>query len=97
MIASLLAFAVVGAALIAAGARLGRRAFLVAAVPSLATAVWVTAQLPAVTDGDPLEQRVGWVSDLDLAIDLRLDGLAATMSLVVTGVGILVLLYAARY
>ncbi len=97
MIASLVAFAAVGFALIAAGGRLGRRAFVIAAVPSVAAAVWVLTRLGAVTDEVPVVQHVGWVSGLDLSIDLRLDGLAATMSLVVTGVGVLVLLYAARY
>ena len=53
MIASLLSFAVVGLALVAFGARLGRRAFLVAAAVPAATTIWVCTQLGRVTGGDP--------------------------------------------
>src|SRR3954447_2115733 len=97
MIVSLLSFAAVGLALVAFGARLGRRAFLVAIVVPAATTIWVCTQLGRVTDGDPPTAHLEWVRDLDLSIDLRLDGLAATMSLIVAGVGVLVLAYAARY
>ena len=97
MIATLLAFAVVGAALVAFGARLGRRAFLLGAIVPAATTLWVATQLSAVTDGRPVTETMHWAGELGLSVDLRLDGLAATMSLIVAGVGVAVLLYAARY
>jgi multicomponent Na+:H+ antiporter subunit A len=97
VIVSLLSFAVVGVALVAFGERLGHRAFLVGAVVPAATFVWVCTQLGQVTDGTPPTEQVSWVPDLGLAVDLRLDGLAATMSLIVCGVGVLILLYSARY
>src|SRR3712207_5103369 len=97
MIASLVAFAVIGVGLVAFGARLGRRAFLVGAVPAVAVTVWVAAQLGEVTAGAPVTERIQWVGRLGLTIDLRLDGLAATMSLLIAAVGVAVLFYAARY
>ena len=97
MVVSLAVFAVVGIALVAFGAPLGRRAFWVAELPLIGAGVWVATQLGPVTAGDSVTEHVRWVSALDLSIDLRLDGPAATMSLVVCGVGVVVLAYAARY
>src|SRR6185369_4596396 len=60
-------------------------------------AVWTVWQLPEVTSGATIEQHAPWARSLGLAIDLRLNGLAATMSLIVAGVGVLVMVYATRY
>jgi multicomponent Na+:H+ antiporter subunit A len=97
MIVSLAAFAVVGVVLLACGGRLGRRAFLVGAIVPAATAVWVAGHVGEVVRGEPVVERVRWVGGLDLAVVLRLDGVAAIMSLVVTVVGVAVLGYAYRY
>jgi multicomponent Na+:H+ antiporter subunit A len=97
MAASLVGFTVVGLALVAFGGRLGRRAFLVGCLPFAAAAVWVVAHLGDVTAGRPVAEHGPWVATLGLAVDLRLDGLAATMSLIVTLVGVAVLVYASRY
>ncbi len=97
MIVSLAAFAGIGVLLVAFGGRLGRRAFLVAAIPMVGAAVWVAAQLGAISDGRSIFEHASWVGGLGLNIDLQLDGLAATMSLIVTIVGAAVLVYAARY
>jgi multicomponent Na+:H+ antiporter subunit A len=97
MIVALAACALVGFGLVAFGGRLHRRAFVVAAVPLAATAVWVATRLGAVTSGRPVTEHVGWVGGLDLSVDLRLDGLAATMSLVISVIGVAVLVYAVRY
>ena len=97
MIVSLAAFAVVGFWLIAFGARLGRRVYVAGALPAGFAAVWVATQLGRVTGGAPISEQFVWVAGLDLAVDLRLDGLAATMSLVVAVVGVLVFVYAAHY
>ena len=97
MIALLVGFAAVGVLLIAFGARIGRHAFTLGAVPAVAAAVWVMAQLDGLIDGTVLTERVAWVGLLGLSIDLRLDGFAATMSLVIAVVGVAVLLYASRY
>jgi multicomponent Na+:H+ antiporter subunit A len=97
MIVSLASFAVVGFGLLVFGERLHRWAFLVAAVVPATTLVWVCTQLPQVTDGTPPSEQFRWVRALGLSVELRLDGLAATMSLVVCSVGVLVFLYAAHY
>jgi len=97
MIISLISFGVVGFGLLLFGERLGLRAFLAAAVVPAATLVWACTQLGAVTDGTPPTEHFAWVRDLGLSVDLRLDGLAATMTLIVCGVGVLVLVYAAHY
>jgi multicomponent Na+:H+ antiporter subunit A len=97
MIALLVLLAVVGFGLIALGARLGQRAFLVGALPMAAALVWVVVQLPQITSGTVIGQRVGWVPDLGLDVDLRLDGLSATLALIVAGVGVAVMVYAACY
>ncbi|MGD9997110.1 MAG: hydrogen gas-evolving membrane-bound hydrogenase subunit E [Ilumatobacteraceae bacterium] len=97
MIACLIAFAVVGSALMAAGARLGRRAFLVAAIAPAVSAIWVATQLRGVTRDSPVTEQVRWIGGLDLTIALRLDGTAGIMSLVISVVGVAVLCYAFRY
>ncbi|MDX2340687.1 Na+/H+ antiporter subunit A [Micrococcus sp. M4NT] len=89
----------------------GRQGFyLLAAVPA-AGFLWVLAQLPhvlalqeALDAGAPapaeaahLERTVPWVPYLDIDLAFRLDALAAFMSLIVLGVGALVLAYCARY
>lgn len=97
MIVLLATFAVVGLALVAFGARLGRHAFTVGAVPAAAATFWVAAQLSTIIDGSPVTESAAWIGALDLSIDLRLDGFAATMSLIITSVGVAVLAYAGRY
>jgi multicomponent Na+:H+ antiporter subunit A len=97
MIVVLLASAVVGLGLIACGARLGRHAFLVALAPVALALGTTIAWLGDATGGVPRLEHASWVTGLDLSVDLRMDGPAATMSLVVAGVGVLVLLYAWRY
>ena len=97
MIVSLLSFALVGVALVAFGERLGLRAFLIGAAVPAATFVWLCTQLGQVTDGTPPTEQFEWVPAVGLTVDLRLDGLAATMSLIVCGVGVLILLFSAQY
>jgi len=97
MIVVLVIFAFVGVGLLAFGNRLGRGAFVVGSLPPLAATVWVGCQLAGVTGGRVVEEHFGWVGGLRLAADLRLDGLAATMSLVIAGVGVLIFMYSAGY
>ena len=59
--------------------------------------VWAAAQIPAVLDGGSRSTQLQWVPALSLSIDLRLDALAMMMTLVIAGIGTLVLLYSARY
>ncbi len=74
-------------------ARLGRRAFYPLALVPLGSLAWVLAHWPGP------EQRidVAWVPQLSMNINLRFDHLAAIMSVLVLGVGSLVLFYCAQY
>jgi multicomponent Na+:H+ antiporter subunit A len=90
----------VGALLIAASRRAVARpgpAFAVAAIPSAATFVWLLTALPDVTDGGVRTAHVEWIPQLGVDLDLRLDGFAAVMLLLVAGIGVLVVAYAWRY
>ncbi|MGK2949183.1 MAG: hydrogen gas-evolving membrane-bound hydrogenase subunit E [Acidimicrobiales bacterium] len=83
--------------MLGAGQRLGRRAFLVAAVAPLATVGWALSVAPSVLDGEPETAAVGWVPELGLALDLRLDAFALLMVGLVSGIGVLVFVYAHSY
>lgn len=76
--------------------RVGRSAFYaIAAVPA-ASFVWVLVEgLRAGPEG--WSQVIPWLPSLELAIALRTDSLAWVMSLIVLGIGALVLAYCARY
>ncbi|HLS49152.1 MAG TPA: Na+/H+ antiporter subunit A [Actinomycetaceae bacterium] len=78
-------------------ARWGRRVFLAIALVPAAAAVWAAAQTPTILRGEAIEVSVTWVSALDMHLDFRLDGLAWLMTLLVGGVGALVLAYCAAY
>jgi multicomponent Na+:H+ antiporter subunit A len=90
-------YAATGIGLIAFGAGLRRRAFLVGALPFGGTIVWAGLKLAAVVSGHPVSERADWVGGLGLTIDLRVDGLAMTMSLIIAVVGVAVLVYASDY
>ncbi|WP_341359476.1 Na+/H+ antiporter subunit A [Georgenia sp. M64] len=76
---------------------LGRRAFLVLAAAPASAAVWAAAVSGRVLAGDHPEQVVAWVPSLQLELAFRLDTLSWLMTLVVGGVGALVLVYSAAY
>ena len=76
---------------------LSRNGLIVLALLPGATTVWALAQLPAVLDGGSRSTSMQWVPSLSLSIDLRLDALSMIMTLVVAGIGTLVLLYSGRY
>jgi len=76
------------------GRRLGRHSLLVGAVPPAATTVWCAtrlgADLPATAD-------LTWVKGLDLAMTFRVDAFVDVMTLIVSGIGVLVFVYAHGY
>lgn len=76
---------------------LGRGGMLALALLPGATTVWAAAQIPAVLDGGSRLSQTAWVPALSLSIDLRLDALSMVMTLVIAGIGTLVLLYSGRY
>jgi multicomponent Na+:H+ antiporter subunit A len=76
----------------------GRNAFYgLAAVPA-ASFAWLLCQHPAVYSGEgAVAEVVPWIPGLRLELAFRMDPLAWVMSLLVLGVGSLVLVYCARY
>ena len=59
--------------------------------------MWLIAQMPTIFDHHTVDQTVTWIPQLGLDIDLRLDGFSALMVLLISGLGVLVCLYAVRY
>ena len=79
--------------------RWGRAAFYALAAVPAASFVWLLAQYPNVysdTAPSPVLD-IPWIPVLDLNLTFRMDQLAWLMSLLVLGVGALVLAYCARY
>ena len=58
---------------------------------------WLVSQSRAVLDGDTPTVDIDWVPQIALSISLRLDGFGLLMGLLVSGIGVLVLLYSAAY
>ncbi|NIZ89743.1 Na+/H+ antiporter subunit A [Kineococcus rubinsiae] len=76
---------------------LDRRAFPLLALAPLATTVWAAVQGPAVLDGRGPVQVVPWVPSLGAELAFRLDPLSWVLTLLVGGVGALVLVYCGGY
>jgi len=79
---------------------LGRRVFLVAGLVSFGAFVHTLLQAPAILDGDPEAypiERLAWVTQLQLTLDLSMDPLSWVLALVITGIGSLVLVYCSWY
>jgi multicomponent Na+:H+ antiporter subunit A len=76
---------------------LGRRAFAALALVPAAAFVWILTRLPDVLAGRPVTEAFSWIPALGVDVAVRLDALSAVLSLLVTGVGALVVLYCARY
>ncbi len=97
MIALLAAHLVLGLGLVAAGARVGRGGVAVGALAPAATLAWLATQWGTVVDGGVVGERLVWVPELGLNLTLRLDGFAALFVGLVSGIGVLVFVYAGRY
>ncbi|MCP4435028.1 MAG: DUF4040 domain-containing protein [Actinomycetia bacterium] len=97
MIPLLLAHLIAAVVCLAPGRRAARWALPVAAIAPAVTFGWLVAKAPAVLDGDTPTETVKWVPDLALSISLRLDGFGLLMGLLVSGIGVLVLLYSVAY
>jgi multicomponent Na+:H+ antiporter subunit A len=77
--------------------RAGRAVFLWCALAPAATVAWAAAQAPTVLDGAAVEAAMAWVPSLGLAATLRLDAFALLMVALVSGIGVLVFVYAYGY
>jgi multicomponent K+:H+ antiporter subunit A len=74
-----------------------RAAAWLAGLTALAATALVLATGPAVFGGEVLRWSVPWLPALGLQFGFRLDGLAWLFALLITGIGALVVLYAAWY
>ena len=82
-------------AAVAAGRASMRAGLLAAAAAPAVAAVWAAAELAS--GGGPATAELVWVRGLDVAIRFRADAVALMMTLLVAGVGALVMVYAAGY
>ena len=73
-----------------------RTAWLAAAV-TLASFGILLMQAPAVMDGAAVQSFATWVPEIGLNVGLRLDGLSLMFALLITGMGLLIILYADSY
>ncbi|MEL5953273.1 Na+/H+ antiporter subunit A [Streptomyces sp. CLV115] len=76
---------------------LGRRAFVVLALPPAAATVWAATQWNTAASGSAVTWSWRWMPAYDVTVALRLDALAELMVLLAAGIGTLVLLYCASY
>jgi multicomponent Na+:H+ antiporter subunit A len=88
---------VLGLLVFGAGRRLRRRSLVVAALAPLVTLGWLTTRLVDTLDGRVTLQTWDWVPALDVSAAFRLDGFAALMMLVISGIGLAVLGYSWHY
>lgn len=74
---------------------LGTRGFYVLALMPLGALIWLLLNWPPADQ--PMTQTVSWVPSLQMDIVLRMDTLSAILSVLILGVGALVLVYCANY
>lgn len=53
--------------------------------------------LPTVSSGESLRYSFSWIPALDVNLSFFIDGLSLTFALLISGIGVLVMLYSARY
>jgi multicomponent Na+:H+ antiporter subunit A len=76
---------------------IGRKAFWVLALAPASATVWALSLTGRVMDGDGPTQTVEWIPGLGLDLSFRLDTLSWLMTLLVGGVGSVVLVYCSAY
>lgn len=77
--------------------RLGRNAGYPMAALFLGALAAVLTGAPAVMRGETVSAQWQWISSLDVALRLHLDGLSLVFTILVLGVGALIFSYCARY
>lgn len=97
MLVLLGAFAVVPLILPWLVGRIGPRAFYVAALLPLTAFVHAAVLTPAVLAGDIPFESYDWIPALGIELSMRMNTLSWLMTLIVTGVGALVMLYCRWY
>lgn len=77
---------------------LRHRAFLVLAMAPGSLFLWCIARVLGVGEaGSPHVESFGWAPSLHFDLTVRVDGLSLLMSAIVSGIGVLVLVYSAGY
>jgi len=78
--------------------RAGKRlaGLLIALIPAGLFAFFAS-HLPRVAAGSVVEQNLPWVPEMGVSLAFRLDGLSLLFALVVTGIGLLVVIYSSGY
>jgi multicomponent Na+:H+ antiporter subunit A len=79
------------------GRWLRQRAFLVLALPPAATVCWLITQLGVIISGDAVTEQVTWIPTLEIDLSFSMSALQWLLALVVSGIGVLVLLYCRWY
>ena len=79
------------------GRRLGRNVLLLVAIGPAVALAYLTAVTGPVLGGAPRTASGGWVPAIGLRLDLMLDGFGLLFWWIIAGVGLLVMLYGARY
>lgn len=97
MLVLLAAFALVPLVLPWLVARIGPRAFFVAAALPIIAFGHAVAHAPAVLSGQVPTESYSWIPQLGLSLSMRMDTLGWVMALIVTGVGALVMIYCRWY
>ncbi|WP_199434892.1 hydrogen gas-evolving membrane-bound hydrogenase subunit E [Qaidamihabitans albus] len=97
MLIAIAAHFVVAAMLPVAARWWGRRVFAVGAVVPAVALVLALTELGTLLGGEPATESVAWATGIGLEFTVRLDALAMLMTLLVSGIGTVVLCYFARY
>lgn len=97
MLVILAAFAILPMLLPWLVGRIGERAFYVAALLPIAAFVQAAIQTPAVLAGNIPFEAFNWIPPLGIELSMRMTTLSWVMTLIVTGVGALVMVYCRWY
>lgn len=77
--------------------RLGRRAFVLLSLVPAASAIWLLPRVIDASQGTSSMEHHSWAGRIGLDLDLMINPISGPISLLVTGVGALVLVYCAWY
>jgi multicomponent K+:H+ antiporter subunit A len=56
--------------------------------------VYIITLIPTVFDGNVVVEHLQWIPSIGLTLSMRLDGLSLMFSLLILGIGLLIILYA---
>jgi multicomponent Na+:H+ antiporter subunit A len=97
LVALIAGYVVAGLVALLTGHRLQRWVIMIGLTPFVASAALLISAAPSTLDGDVRTVSVAWIATLDVDLSARLDPMALTMGLLISGIGALVMVYAAGY